>query len=164
MSKEPESRQDPATVVCRPGRGGNVPPIEHRFRKGQPSLNPGGRPRGGASISEALQVLVKGGSMPNGEKRTKAWSIAERMLADAEAGDPRAQLLVLERTEGKVPVPAAEPREASQGVVLLPAARLEADAWARLAAATLAKRDEVLPEGNPHPVLPPTDDGKDRRE
>lgn len=74
------------------------------------------------------------------------------MLEDAEVGDPRAQALILERAEGRVPLP-VQADEATPGVVLLPAEKLEADAWERLAAATLQGQGYAPPEQAATPRL-----------
>lgn len=130
---------DPQDQARRP-----LPPIETRFRPGE-SGNPGGRPKTGASISEALQILIRDGAMPNGKNRTRAWRIAARMLQDAEDGDPRAQVLVLERTEGRLPTPTPANVEEPTGVVFVPVQHMEREAWAALAQATMAARTPSTP-------------------
>jgi hypothetical protein len=77
------------------GRGGNVPPVEHRFPAGV-SGNPKGRPTAGASIREWLNVLAADEAMTEPELRRLArdkaapWpkrAAAERALKTLESGD-----------------------------------------------------------------------------
>ena len=80
----------------RGGNGGTVPPVQHRFKKGQ-SGNPGGRPKG-SGVTGALRRLLQ--EMHQGRPIEEL--IAERWLKDALAGKPVSLQMLLERTEGKV--------------------------------------------------------------
>lgn len=110
------------------------------WQKGK-SGNPGGRKRGEVFISEAVKVLLRGDPPTSS---APVWDVAANVLRAlrSERLDSRVLSLVLERLEGKVP----DKLEATinQGVVLLPVGRLEADAWGRLASATLAPRDAAI--------------------
>gem|GEM_PF-5420203 len=88
--------------------------------------------------------------MPRGTGYTPAWEIASAMIESAKEGDPRTLAILLERTEGKVPTPIQACIEQNTGVVLLPAEKLETEAWARLAAATFGDR-----YSSSGPALPP---------
>lgn len=97
--------------------------------------NPTGRRKGEVYISEALRALLAGDEPP--ENPAPVWGVAQNFLRalQDERLDGRLLSLAMDRLEGKVP----DKIEATvaQGVVLVPAAHLEVDAWTRLAQATL---------------------------
>ena len=78
-----------------------------RFLPGN-SGNPGGRPRGGVSVSAAMRTLS---SQPvpkeHGGKARETWAscIARMIFERAAAGDLRAAALVLDRLDGRSAVP-----------------------------------------------------------
>jgi hypothetical protein len=75
---------------------GVVPPVEHRWRKGQ-SGNPGGRPKGQsitAALREALQREHNG--------RTVAQHLADQIIKEALRGKFPFAKEVLDRADGKV--------------------------------------------------------------
>lgn len=81
----------------RPGRGGVVPPIEHRWKPGV-SANPGGRPKTKIVTDRLREVLEANGA----EKLTELVnSLANDLL---KSPDLRQKLLpeILNRLEGKV--------------------------------------------------------------
>jgi len=107
--------------------------------------NPSGRRKGEVYISEAFRMLLAGVEPP--ENPAPVWAVAQnfvRALLD-ERLDGRLLALAMDRLEGKVP----DKLEATvaQGVVMVPAARMERQAWAELAQATLAA------QGDPAGVL-----------
>jgi Family of unknown function (DUF5681) len=75
-------------IVIRPGRNGNVPPVEHRWKKGQ-SGNPDGK-----RLSAELARRI--------EEEGEYQRLVEALLERARAGDVRAQELVWDRYEGKL--------------------------------------------------------------
>ncbi len=79
------------------GRGGTVPPPEHRFKPGQ-SGNPGGRPKAKlitTAYREALELLD-----PK-EKKTLAQVLANITVEQARKGNLAALKEITDRTEGK---------------------------------------------------------------
>lgn len=74
-----------------------------RFSPGH-SGNPGGRPRG-RSLTAALNAAL---DESDDEGRTRRERIVARLLEAAERGDLRAIGLVLDRTEGRPAIAAAE--------------------------------------------------------
>jgi hypothetical protein len=80
----------------RAGKNGNVPPAEHRWKKGV-SGNPGGRPKG-SGVTGALRTLLE--QIHNGKPLKEV--LAERWLKDALSGKPAHLQMLLDRTEGKV--------------------------------------------------------------
>ena len=89
-------------MAFRKGQSGNR---ATQFRKGQ-SGNPGGRPKR-KPISEALTELLDL-ELPKYKKfrpKTSAQKIAKRMIDDAVKGVTTLVREVLDRTEGKVPLP-----------------------------------------------------------
>ena len=74
--------------------------IATQFRKGQPSPNPGGRPKKTA-LTEALREMlaqpVRGAALG----KTYAEAIAEALLRQARKGNVQAAREVMDRTEGK---------------------------------------------------------------
>lgn len=115
-----EDDHDFPEATSRAGRGGNIPPIEHRWQKGR-SANPAGRPRGsqdsfGAIIERELARRVDGnpalGDRGRVSRRTR---LARAILDRAEAGDGRLAKLVLERLW---PAP-VNGRDLTQPVVVL---------------------------------------------
>lgn len=100
-------------------------------------LNPNG-PRGNdLYISTALRRLLAGEKPP--EDAPPVWSVAQnflRALLDQERLDARLLGLAMDRLEGKVP----DRLEATvaAGVVMVPVAQMERQAWEDLAAATMA--------------------------
>lgn len=89
-------------MAFRKGQSGNR---ATQFRKGE-SGNPGGRPKS-KPISEALLELL--GVQPKRYKKlrpkTVAGQVAKRMIDDAVKGVTSLIREVLDRTEGKVPLP-----------------------------------------------------------
>lgn len=73
--QNPDDTEQPHPDPAGAGRGGNVPPPEHRWQPGQ-SGNPKGRPTAGASLREWLNVFADA-------------AMTERQLADV-ARDPDA--------------------------------------------------------------------------
>ncbi len=110
MNSRQHGQDRPTDPTGRPGRGGNVPPIEHRWQKGQ-SANPAGRPRGSedsfeATIRRELNRRVAGDPNLDGNRRvTRRTRLARAILDRAEAGDARLATMILDRVW---PVPAHE--------------------------------------------------------
>ena len=69
------------------GCSGYAPPVEHRFQPGQTG-NPGGRPKGSASIRAALRRSLAAGheSDPDGIG-ARAVSLAQKYLDAVDTGD-----------------------------------------------------------------------------
>lgn len=89
-------------MAFRKGQSGNR---STQFRKGQ-SGNPGGRPKR-KPVSDALVELLEL-ALPKYKQfrpRTSAQKIAKRMIDDAVKGVTTLVREVLDRTEGKVPLP-----------------------------------------------------------
>ena len=92
MSTTPQNRRKTGV-----GRGGVVPPPDHRFKPGQ-SGNPGGRPKT-KLITQAYQELLMEIDPKTG--KTKATLIAEKTLKEALKGNLTAVKEATDRTEGK---------------------------------------------------------------
>lgn len=89
-------------MAFRKGQSGNA---AGQFRKGQ-SGNPGGRPKW-KPISNALTELLELeiGEYGKFKPKTPAQKIAKKMIGDAMKGVTTLVREVLDRTEGKVPLP-----------------------------------------------------------
>ena len=129
----------PAPLATKPPRPQNAHLIP--VRPGE-VRNPTGRAKGELYPSEVLRMLLRGVEPP--ENAPPVWSVAQnwvRAMQD-ERLDGRLLSLAMDRLEGKVP----DRLEATvaQGVVFVPAARMEADAWTRLAQATLQPGSPAL--------------------
>ena len=83
------------------GRGGTVPPPEHRFRPGQ-SGNPGGRPKT-KLITQAYRELLE--QLDPEEKKTLAQILARNAVKHARKGNLAALKEITDRTEGKAVQP-----------------------------------------------------------
>ena len=79
------------------GRGGTVPPPEHRFKPGQ-SGNPGGRPKT-KLITQAYRELLE--QVDPKERKTLAEILARKAVAQARKGNLAALKEITDRTEGK---------------------------------------------------------------
>ena len=79
------------------GRGGTVPPPEHRFKPGQ-SGNPGGRPKT-KLITQAYRELLE--QLDPKEKITLAQLLAKKTVEQARKGSLAALKEITDRTEGK---------------------------------------------------------------
>lgn len=89
-------------MTYRKGESGNP---ARQFQKGE-SGNPGGRPKT-KPISDALRALLelKLAQYKKFRPRTPAEKIAKRMIDDAAKGTTTMVREVLDRSEGKVPLP-----------------------------------------------------------
>ena len=128
--------------------------MPHLWKPGQ-SGNPAGRKKGEVMISEAVRALARGDTAP--EDGPPVWKIAANVVRclQEERLDSRLLNIVLDRLEGKVPDRLE--LNASAGVVLLPASRLEGAEWSLLARETMKRHAieaEVLEPG-PARELPP---------
>ncbi len=79
------------------GRGGTVPPPEHRFKPGQ-SGNPGGRPKT-KLITQAYRELLE--QLDPEERKTLAQKLARKAVDQALKGSLAALKEITDRTEGK---------------------------------------------------------------
>ncbi len=79
------------------GRGGTVPPPEHRFKPGQ-SGNPGGRPKT-KLITQAYRELLE--QLDPKERKTLAQRLARKAVQQALKGNLAALKEITDRTEGK---------------------------------------------------------------
>jgi len=141
---------DPKPKPLRPQNAHLVP-----FKPGQ-SGNPHGRAKGEVYISEAVRMLARGEAPP--DSAAPVWRIAANVIRclEAERLDSRLLSLVLDRLEGKVPDRLE--LNASAGVVLLPASRLEGAEWSLLARETMKRHAieaEVVAEPRPARELAP---------
>ncbi len=68
------------------------------WEKGGPSPNPGGRPRGKYSVTDALRAQL---AEPHPDGGTYGEQLAARMIKDALGGEVKAQIAVVEHIEGK---------------------------------------------------------------
>lgn len=131
----------PAVDLRRPG-GPSAPQLDPWKIKPGEVRNPSGRRKGEVYISEAFRMLLAGVEPP--ENPAPVWAVAQNFLRalQDERLDGRLLALAMDRLEGKVP----DRLEATvaQGVVFVPAARMEADAWTRLAQATLQPGSPAL--------------------
>lgn len=67
------------------------------------SGNPNGRPKGALDLSGILRrKLLEARKMPDGSNRTVAELVMERVIAEAEAGNPKFAAMLLDRAEGTV--------------------------------------------------------------
>ena len=97
----------------KPGKNGNIPPIDKGFKKGQ-SGNPNGRPKGVKNFKTAIEELY---ALPidtleediklkilgiNPRIKTLEEALNARMLLDALCGDSYSKKEILERMHGKV--------------------------------------------------------------
>jgi len=71
-----------------------------RWKKGQPSPNPGGRPRA-TVLTEAYRAVLAQRFPGDRQRRTVAEVIAARVAAEAANGSLRAAAEIADRTEGK---------------------------------------------------------------
>lgn len=71
----------------------------HRFKKGQPSANPKGRPFGESLTTKLRRVLEQ----PDEEFGTKADRLINTVVEQANKGDFRFAKEVIDRLDGKVP-------------------------------------------------------------
>lgn len=71
-----------------------------RWRKGQPSPNPGGRPHKTA-VTDAIRDQLAQVDVEDGAGRTNAELIAAALIARARKGDVRAASEVADRAEGR---------------------------------------------------------------
>jgi hypothetical protein len=92
------------------------PPKGHRFKKGQPSPNPKGRPKKEASIFSAIKVCLGEDLVVTAKDGTKSTMLAaevigKKVVGQAASGDISSQrlLLALEKTDA-----ARQPREPEQ--------------------------------------------------
>ncbi len=83
------------------GRGGTVPPPEHRFKPGQ-SGNPGGRPKT-MLITQAYRELLE--QLDPKEGKTLAQTLARKAIQQARKGNLAALKEITDRTEGKAVQP-----------------------------------------------------------
>ncbi len=79
------------------GRGGTVPPPEHRFKPGQ-SGNPGGRPKT-KLLTQAYRELLE--QVDPKERKTLAQKLARKAVQQALKGNLAALKEITDRTEGK---------------------------------------------------------------
>jgi hypothetical protein len=79
------------------GRGGTVPPPEHRFKPGQ-SGNPGGRPKS-KLLTQAYRELLE--QVDPKERKTLAEILARKAVQQALKGNLAALKEITDRTEGK---------------------------------------------------------------
>ena len=79
------------------GRGGTVPPPEHRFKPGQ-SGNPGGRPKT-KLLTQAYRELLE--QVDPKERKTLAEILARKAVQQALKGNLVALKEITDRTEGK---------------------------------------------------------------
>lgn len=98
--KSPQNRGSERT-----GKGGMIPPIEHRFQKGN-RANPGGRPKL-TPFADAYRKFAKM-SADRLEKMkdsdlTGAEAVARGIILAAKRGRTLAAVEAADRTEGKVP-------------------------------------------------------------
>ena len=102
MNTREHEKDGPEKPTSRPGRGGNIPPIEHRWTKGR-SANPAGRPRGSRDsfevvIRRELNRRVAGNPSLDGKARiSRRTRLVRAILNRVEAGDTRAATLLLDR-------------------------------------------------------------------
>lgn len=101
----------PDAQAKRAGRGGNVPPVESRFKAGV-SGNPGGHPAGFLRLSQAYEIVgtmayadvqsLAEGKAPKGWKKrvTPPYVKAARMWLGIE--NVPSSVEIADRTEGKV--------------------------------------------------------------
>jgi hypothetical protein len=85
----------------RPFKPGNH--VGRRFKKGDPSPNPGGRPKS-AKLSEAYRALLALPVDAPVEIRTKAESLAYKIFRMGAKGNLGAAIEVGDRSEGRPPV------------------------------------------------------------
>lgn len=83
------------------GRGGNIPPVETRWRPGE-SGNPNGRPKGSKTsferiLEQELDRLVAGDPDLDGGRITRRRRLVRALLSAVERGDPWAVRLAFER-------------------------------------------------------------------
>jgi hypothetical protein len=74
-----------------------------RFRAGQPSANPSGRPRH-AEISKALRARLESPLPLPSRGRTGAEELAERWFIEARKGNVAALASLADRAEGRAPI------------------------------------------------------------
>ena len=99
--EKPDSRSRITTPENRrktgAGRGGTVPPPEHRFKPGQ-SGNPGGRPKT-KLLTQAYRELLE--QVDPKERKTLAEILARKAVQQALKGNLAALKEITDRTEGK---------------------------------------------------------------
>ena len=87
-----KSAKPPPSPAYAVGRG--KPPKEHQFKKGAPSRNKKGRPRGSKNLSTLLREAAEGKvtATVNGKKviMSRAQATAWQLATKASAGDPKA--------------------------------------------------------------------------
>lgn len=86
----------------KPGKGGIVPPVEHRWKPGV-SPNPGGLPKGTPRLSTAYQKILNSPAKATFKPETRGDKIALAIIEEAEGGDVQAAKEIADRIEGKSP-------------------------------------------------------------
>lgn len=74
----------------------------HQFRKGEPSANPGGRPKGRSMTAIMNKMLSKGIDRGDGEMVEFMQILVERGIAEAAKGNFKYWKEILDRLDGKV--------------------------------------------------------------
>lgn len=72
----------------------------HRWKKGDPSPNPSGRPKGSLSLTAALRKLL---SQKGKTKKEKYKELMDKLYEQASEGSPKLMQLIFDRIDGKVP-------------------------------------------------------------
>ena len=80
------------------GNADNIRPFQ--WKKGQPSPNPGGRPRS-ADLSNAIREQLESETTLDGQTITVAEAIASVLVKNALSGDVRAIREIADRAEGR---------------------------------------------------------------
>ncbi len=71
----------------------------HRWKKGDPSPNPSGRPKGALCLTTALRVLL---SQKGKTKKEKYKELIEKLFEEATDGNAKLMQLIFDRIDGKL--------------------------------------------------------------
>ena len=102
--------------------GYGKPPKDHRFKKGQPSANPNGRPKKDASVVKALEELLGEDLVVGSQDGSKTSMpanevIAKQMINQAASGNIQTQKMIMQLEKSKastVAIPEKDPEKEAE--------------------------------------------------